>query len=73
MNMTEAWEVVIRAAEIAQTLVERGDLDDEACGIANLSRAITKVKPRAGRMRSRVDFARARKAGPLNRPKWATP
>ncbi len=73
MNMTEAWETVIRAAEIARTLVERGNLDDEACGIAKISTAINKVKPRVERMRSRLDHARARRAGKPRCPKGLEP
>lgn len=73
MNLTEAWEMVIKAAEITQRLIERGDLDEDACGIPRLTQALTKVTPRVQRMRARLDFIRAKKAGKQNRPSWATP
>lgn len=73
MNQTEAWETVIKAAKISLALIERGDLDDDACDTPKLATALRKVAPRVERMRARLDFLRARKAGTLNRPSWATP
>lgn len=57
MNQTEAW---IEALQ-------------EAHAFPKLGAALKKVKPRVERMRSRLDFARAKTAGKLNRPSWATP
>ena len=71
MNVTEAYEWVATAA---QTMVQRADqqgMQDE--GIENLRRALKHVQPRVHRMRSRLDFIRAKKAGKQTRPNWATP
>lgn len=71
MTVTEAFEWVTAAAE---TMVQKADeqrMKDE--GIENLRRALKRVQPRVQRMRARLDFARARRAGKLNRPSWATP
>jgi hypothetical protein len=67
MNLTESWELVIRAAELCR--------DDPrwSAAMPRLAKALTKVKPRVERMRSRLDFSRARKAGTQTRPSWATP
>lgn len=72
MNQTEAWEAVYGAAFAALSLGIRSGMM-EADEQRRLAAACKKVKPRVERMRSRLDFARARKAGKLNRPSWATP
>lgn len=66
MNQTEAWEAVLLAAEAYERIMTLRDARP-------LQRALAKVKPRVTRMRARLDFIRARKAGKLNRPSWATP
>jgi len=71
MNQTEAWEVVIKAADWMVRTAEK--TNPKAGPVIELRTALKKVKPRVERMRSRLDFARARKAGTLNRPSWATP
>ncbi len=74
MNQTEAYEEVIKAAQQRLTISE-----DEAlrCGqshaLPKLAQALRKVLPRVQRMRTRLDFSRARKAGKQSRPSWATP
>lgn len=69
MNQTEAWEIVIKAAESRLFIAD----SEAAHAFPKLAAALKKVKPRVERMRSRLNFARARKAGTLNRPQWATP
>jgi len=68
MNLTESWELVIKAAELCR---------DDPAGLGlqtpHLAKAIKKVKPRVERMRARLDFIRARKAGKPTGPSWAIP
>lgn len=71
MNVTEAWEAVIRAAD---WMVRTGEKTDPKAGpVVELRAALKKVTPRVQRMRSRLDFIRAKKAGKQTRPNWATP
>ncbi|MBE7497089.1 MAG: hypothetical protein HS117_19280 [Verrucomicrobiaceae bacterium] len=67
MNITEAWEQVLRAAEMYR------DSESGWAAMPRLPKAITKVKPRVERMRQRLDSARARRAGKPKCPRWAEP
>lgn len=72
MNQTEAWELVVRAAE------SRLFIDDCEAVLAprtfpSLAAALKKIKPRVERMRSRLDHLRARKAGNPRCPKGLEP
>jgi len=74
MNQTEAWEAVYNAAlERLSWQVLRAKTRAQKAECKTLERALRKVGTRVHRMRSRLEFARARKAGTLNRPSWATP
>lgn len=70
MNQTEAFEAVYQAAveRLSHFTARRQDKQR-----ATLERALNKVFPRVQRMRQRLDFIRAKRAGTLNRPSWATP
>jgi hypothetical protein len=72
MNITEAFEEVLAAAQSMVAYSERNDDKMPDC-IVKLRRAIAKVEPRVKRMRSRLDAIRARKSGKPNCPKWAMP
>lgn len=72
MNITEAYEAVLMAA-VAHLSKQRGNSKKAQREQSYLERALKKVSPRIARMRSRLDFHRARKQGTLNRPSWATP
>ncbi len=67
MNQTEAWEMVIRAAQLCR------DDPHWSAAMPRLAKAIMKVKPRVERMRSRLDYARARRAGKPRCPKGLEP
>lgn len=74
MNQTEAWEEVFKAAEQRFAISEDEALrHGKSHALPSLAKALRKVRPRVERMRTRLDFARAKKAGKLNRPSWATP
>jgi hypothetical protein len=74
MNQTEAWEAVGNAAlEHLSWLACRAKTLKQQQEVKLLKRAIQKVAPRVQRMRARLDFSRARKAGKQTRPSWATP
>ena len=68
MNQTEAWELVIKAAELCR---------DDPAGLGlqtpHLAKAIKKVKPRVERMRSRLECIRARRAGKPKCPRGLEP
>lgn len=67
MNQTEAWELVIRAAEMCQ--------QDERWrnAMPRLAKAISRTKPKVEKMRARLDDQRARRAGKPKCPAWARP
>jgi len=67
MTQTEAWELVIRAAELCR--------DDPrwSAAMPRLPRAILKTKPKVERMRARLDDLRARRAGAPKLPAWMKP
>jgi hypothetical protein len=74
MNQTESWEEVIKAAEQRLSISEDEALrHGKSHALPSLAKALRKVRPRVERMRARLDFSRARKAGKLTRPSWATP
>jgi hypothetical protein len=74
MNLTEAWEEVIKAAEQRLAISEDDALrHGKSHALPKLAQALRKVRPRVERMRSRLDFSRAKKAGKQTRPSWATP
>lgn len=79
MNQTEAMETVLEAADIfcrlnllekgrPMVMVKIGNGDSH-----NLVSALRKITPRVQRMRARLDFSRAKKAGKQSRPSWAAP
>lgn len=81
MNQTEAWEAVLTAAAIlhgvnASTTKGKGPVYIDVLGDTkprNLTRALTIIEPRVARMRSRLDHARARRAGKPLCPKGLEP
>lgn len=74
MNLTEAWEEVIKAAEQRLSISEDESLRyGKSHALPKLAQALRKVRPRVERMRARLDVIRARKAGKPTRPSWATP
>lgn len=72
MNITEAYEAVYMAA-VAYLAKQKRNSKSAQREQANLERALKKISPRIQRMRSRLDFSRARRAGKQSRPSWATP
>lgn len=72
MNQTEAWEIVWNAAveRLSHLTLKR---PKQAAKCARLERALSKCAPRVQRMRARLDFSRAKRAGKQSRPSWATP
>lgn len=74
MNQTEAWETVEKAAlERLIYLTRRAKTPAKKQECRALRIALIKVGPRVHRMRARLDFSRAKKAGKQSRPSWATP
>lgn len=74
MNQTEAWELVFAAAVARyarMALTAKSKAERQA--VKDMDVALKKVSLRVHRMRARLDFARARKAGKQTRPSWATP
>lgn len=69
MNVTESHEMLVRAAE---WILDRYG-DDRPGEFAKLPAALRIMKPRAQRMRERLDFHRARRAGTPKGPAWASP
>lgn len=67
MNITEAYEEVLRAAKMC-----RDDARWRAA-MPRLPKAILKIQPRVERMRERLDFWRARRAGKPRCPKGLEP
>lgn len=73
MNITEAWERILSAAE---STVKHFSMHDLMRGKGNdptLIRALSIIRPRVKRMRSRLDHARARMAGKPLCPKGLEP
>lgn len=74
MNQTEAMEAVYNGAvQHLGRLFLRAKSRKQKQECKALERALHKVWPRVERMRARLDFSRARKAGTQSRPSWATP
>ncbi|MES2596045.1 MAG: hypothetical protein V4662_11945 [Verrucomicrobiota bacterium] len=71
MNLTESWELVLRAARNFEMIDETESTVTGKRLMPNLATALKKVAPRIERMRSRLDSARARKAGKPKCPRWA--
>jgi len=55
MNLTEAWESVLKAAEAVA--------DEDLLNSKELHKACRMVRPRVERMRGRLEALRARRAG----------
>lgn len=72
MNQTEAWELVVRAAE-SRLFIADIEAQQDAHAFPKPATALKKIKPRVERMRSRLDFARARRAGKPRCPKGLEP
>lgn len=73
MNNTEAWEMVIKAAQNFAQIDETEATINGAPMMPKLNAALKRVTPRVDRMRSRLDAIRAQKSGKPNCPKWAMP
>jgi len=73
MNQTEAYELVLKAA---QNFLQIDETESTLTGhrmMPRLQAAINKVEPRVNRMRSKLDFLRSTRAGKPNLPSWMAP
>lgn len=73
MNNTEAWEMVIKAAEKFAQIDETEATLNGALMMPKLKAALNRVTPRVERMRSKLDFMRAARAGKPKLPAWMAP
>jgi acyl-coenzyme A synthetase/AMP-(fatty) acid ligase len=74
MNLTEAMEEILKAAEQRLIISEDEALrHGKSHALPKLAQALRKIRPRVEHMRERLDFSRAKKAGKQTRPSWATP
>lgn len=72
MNTTEAWELVVKAAE-SRLFIADAEAHHASHAFPKLASALKRIKPRVERMRSRLDHLRARKAGKPRCPKGLEP
>lgn len=70
MNQTEAWEIVMKAAEIFNDQVPGSCLRALDGTHGKLLVALRKTKPKVIRMRQRLEAIRQRKQKTTKGPKW---
>jgi hypothetical protein len=70
MNQTEAWEAVLKAAQLFHSSTPGACVTPEGGKPQKLSVALLKVTPRIKRMRERLDALRARRKPMTNGPEW---
>lgn len=73
MNNTEAWEMVIKAAENFMRIDETESAATGTRMMPKLQAALNRVTPRVDRMRAKLDFARAARSGRPKLPSWMAP
>ena len=70
MNQTEAWEIVMKAAELFNHQVPGACLRALDGTAGKLEVALRKTKPRVVRMRQRLEDIRQRRKKVTKGPKW---
>jgi hypothetical protein len=71
MNQTEAWEAVLKAAQLFHHSFPGACVTPEGGKPQKLSLALLKVTPKVKRMRERLDALRARRKPIKSGPEWA--